>query len=257
MRPHLNEHFFLSASGLITPLPAWEYHVHSTHSDGSAPASEVIRHAVAMGIERLILTEHTEDDLVGSGDWFSRYVDDVRRLQEQWAGKIDIRLGLEVPVMDFAGSLDLTEAMLHEADFILGAVHAFPEKDWRSGYRNATEAIDIEFRASIGLLDNPLVDAIAHPGGVCNRYISSFPMDLFEAIVIRATERKIAVELNPAYHEPMQPYLDICRRHEALISPGSNAHDPSQIGDAIRVLENTLMRGIQTKTTIRPSRVPK
>ncbi|MEO5371239.1 MAG: PHP domain-containing protein [Magnetococcus sp. DMHC-1] len=240
MRPHLNDTFFLSATRLVSPLPLWEYHVHSTHSDGSAPAAEVVRHAVTLGIERLIFTEHTEEELVGGGDWFSRYVDEIRHLQELWAGKIDIRLGLEVPVMDFAGSMDLTESMLREADFILGAVHAFPEGDWRSGYRNPTQAVDVEFRATMGLLDNPLVDAIAHPGGVCNRYITQFPMDLFATIVARATEHNIAVELNPAYHEPMAPYLDICRRHGALISPGANAHDPEQIGDAIQVLEMTL-----------------
>ncbi|MBF0175453.1 MAG: PHP domain-containing protein [Magnetococcales bacterium] len=241
MRPHLREDFFLQTTRLATPLPAWEYHVHSTHSDGSALASEVIRYAVGAGIKRIIFTEHTEDELVGSGDWFSRYVEEMRRLQAQWSGVIDIRLGLEVPVMDFAGTLDLTDHMLREADFILGAVHAFPEGDWRTGYRNPAQAVDVEFRASMGLLENPLVDAIAHPGGVCNRYISSFPMELFEAIVIRAAERRIAVELNPAYHEPMRPYLDICRRHGAMISPGSNAHDPVQIGDAVRVLESVLI----------------
>ncbi|MBF0623843.1 MAG: hypothetical protein HQL82_03445 [Magnetococcales bacterium] len=237
MHPEARAAFFLAADRLPDPLPAWEYHVHSRWSDGSADLATVVRVAVAMGLRRVVFTEHTEPGLTPGAGWFGTYAAEVRALAAAQAGVVDLRVGLEVPAMDYDGGLDLTAEMIEGTDFILGAVHALPERGCLGGRGNPRDAIDREFRALMGLLDNPLVDALAHPGGVCQRYVAPFPMELFEAVVEKAAVRGVAIELNPAYQEPMQPYFDLCRRHGALISPGSNAHRPEEMGLALQVLE--------------------
>ncbi|MBF0164032.1 MAG: PHP domain-containing protein [Magnetococcales bacterium] len=217
-------------------LPRWEYHLHSDFSDGASSVAEGIATARARGIERLIFTEHTEPELVHRSDWFTHYADTVRSLRDAVAGEMEVVLGLEVPLVDFDGTLLADARMLEEAEFILGAVHAYPGQGWNLAGIDPALAIELEFQGLMTLAEHPLVDAIAHPGGVCEKYVTPFPLALFERVVERAKAFGKAIELNPAYHEPMGPYLEICRRHGVLISPGSNAHHPDHIGLAWRVL---------------------
>lgn len=231
---------FLQAWDLPDPLPRWEYHAHSTFSDGHASLVQVTEVARQLGITRLIFTEHTEPELTRGKGWFRQYVEGIRALRQDLASQdapLEIGIGLEVPVVDARGSLGMTEEMVAETEFILGAVHAYPGVGWAMDQLTPDEAIALEFTALMQLAENPLVDAIAHPGGICQVYITPFPMSLFEEVVIRATQNGIAIEINPAYQKPVAPYLDICRRHGAWVVPGSNAHHPVQLGDAWRAME--------------------
>lgn len=220
----------------VQAAPAWEYHVHSQFSDGSAPVAALIDQARTVGMTRLIFTEHTEPGLVDGTGWFSRYWREVTHLRLLEKSGMEILIGLEVPITDFRGGLVLDADMAEKAEFILGAVHAYPGHAFNSASLSAEQSIDLEFKGLMSLAENPRIDAIAHPGGVCHKYITPFPLSLFEEVVRKATRHGIAIELNPAYQEPLAPYLDICRRHDALISPGSNAHGPEEIGRAWKEL---------------------
>lgn len=233
-----NEWFF-QADQPIAQLPKWEYHVHSRYSDGSAPLVDGIATARDRGIERLIFTEHTEPELTAGQGWFTDYAETIRMLRWAVADEMEVVIGLEVPLLDFSGRLMATGEMLREAEFILGAVHAYPGHGWDLTGIDPERAIDLEFRSLMTLADHPLIDAIAHPGGVCTRYVTPFPMELFEEVVIRAKARGKAIELNPAYHQPMAPFLKICHKHGVWISPGSNAHNLDEIGSAFQTLRNT------------------
>ena len=227
-------------SGSDDHCPPWEYHAHSRFSDGSATVATVIAQAEKAGITRLIFTEHTEPDLTTGTDWFQRYIAEVRQ-QRQGRG-LQVAVGLEVPITDYGGSLLMDPEMAEPLDFLLGAVHAYPGHGWDVGLLEPQRAVEMEYRGLMALAENPHIDAIAHPGGVCHKYATPFPLELFETVVKKATSNGIAIELNPGYHDPMAPYLAICRRHGALISPGSNAHHPHEIGRAWRILEELMAK---------------
>ncbi|MBF0270973.1 MAG: PHP domain-containing protein [Magnetococcales bacterium] len=235
----VTQEWFYPADRPLAQLPRWEYHVHSDFSDGASSVSKTMAVARAKGIERLIFTEHTEPELVAGPGWFERYARTVRDLRRSEAGGMEVVLGLEVPILDLEGNLLATEEMLTESEFILGAVHAYPGYGWDLSGIDPARAIDLEFRSLLALIDHPRVHAIAHPGGVCSKYVTPFPMALFEEVVIRAKAQGKGLELNPAYHYPMGPFLEICRRHGVLLAPGSNAHHPDEIGLAWKVLRET------------------
>ncbi|MBF0340012.1 MAG: hypothetical protein HQL95_03510 [Magnetococcales bacterium] len=231
--------WFYPADQPMEQLPCWEYHLHSDFSDGASPVVEGVLAARALGVERLIFTEHTEPELVAGPGWFERYVETIRHVRGVVAGAMEVRIGLEVPLLDFDGRILATDAMLDTAEFILGAVHAYPGHGWDLTGIDPGRAIALEYRGLMTLAEHPRVHAIAHPGGVCGKYVTPFPMSLFEDVVIRAKANGKAIELNPAYHQPMGPYLEICRRHGVLLSPGSNAHHLDNIGLAWAVLRHT------------------
>ncbi|MBF0125790.1 MAG: PHP domain-containing protein [Magnetococcales bacterium] len=230
------EELFYPANRPISRLPFWEHHVHSDFSDGAAPVAEVLARARARGIKRLIMTEHTEPELVAGPGWFPAYVEAVTRLRRPMAEEMTVLIGVEVPILDFSGHLLINQEMLDVVEFVLGAVHAYPGHGWNLETLQPERAIELEYRALLCLARHPLVDAIAHPGGVCHKYVTPFPMELFDDVVCQATANGKAIELNPAYQEPMAPYLEICRKRGALLSPGSNAHRPEDMGMAWEVL---------------------
>lgn len=239
---------FFSASHMGTqPVPNWEYHIHSRFSDGSSTLTALIHRARARGVTRLIFTEHTEPELVDGPGWFNLYWQEGTRLRLQHPTEMDILFGLEVPITDFAGGLLMNAHMAETAEFILGAVHAYPGHGWAMADLPPEQAIELEFKGLMALAENPLVDAIAHPGGVCQKHVTPFPLSLFEEVVRKATSNNIAIELNPAYQSPLTPYLEICCRHNALISPGSNAHHQEEIGWAAHELKK-----LQTKSAVFP-----
>ncbi|MBF0461788.1 MAG: hypothetical protein HQL87_10365 [Magnetococcales bacterium] len=260
-RPHLP--FFAADDMDKRPFPAWEYHVHSLFSDGSSSLATLINHARTQGITRLIFTEHTEPDLVDGPDWFKPYWREATRLRllEKPPEKrkkassstkgMEILFGLEVPITDFGGGLLMSAEMAEKAEFILGAVHAYPGYGWTMGDLPPEQAIELEFKGLMALAENPRIDAIAHPGGICEKFAAPFPLSLFEEVVRKATSNGIAIELNPAYQEPLAPYLAVCRRHNALISPGSNVHHLEQIGRASHELST-----LQNKSTLDRHRHP-
>lgn len=232
-------HLFFTMDDISNAVPPLENHAHSDYSDGSSPLLTMVMTAVNRGIHQLIMTEHTEPDLTPGPGWFGRYMREGETIRKSLQ-KSDLQLimGLEVPITDFSGGLLWDTEMQEQAEFVLGAVHAYPGYGMDKSHLSPEEAIDLEYRGLLALLDNPHIDAIAHPGGFCQRYTAPFPRELFEKVVTIAVEREIAVELNPAYLSPMAPYVDICRQHNVMISPGSNAHSPEDIGRVHQVLSD-------------------
>lgn len=227
---------FVTARSLLATVPSWEYHVHTTWSDGLSSVAMAVAAGVAEGLTRLIFTEHTEPDLVQGGGWFFRYRAEVEEAARRHDGLLEVVAGLEIPVRDLRGTLDADDDLINGVGFVLGAVHAYPGHGWEVRTLAPGRAIELEYQALLGLVDNPRVDAIAHPGGICHHYVTPFPMELFDDVVQKATANGIAIELNPAYQMPMTPYLECCLRHNALISIGSNAHKPQAIGWARRAI---------------------
>ncbi|MGN7614618.1 PHP domain-containing protein [Magnetococcales bacterium HHB-1] len=224
---------FLSTNQPTTT--AWEYHAHSTISDGKASLEVMVQQAIQKGIKRLIFTEHTENELICCPNWFTQYQQTLRTLKQKYGHQIQLALGVETPVIDFEGTLYLENVKETEVEFILGAVHTYPGLQWEDmPHLSPEEAIEAEYQALLGLLDNPTIDAVAHPGGMCIHHVTPFPLTHFEQIVIKAVKKGKAIEINPAYHHPIKPFFDLCIKHGALISPGSNAHKPQQLGHAWR-----------------------
>lgn len=218
-------------------IPAWEFHVHTSYTDGRASVSECVKAAIDKGIERLVFTEHTEPWQAHDSDWFMKYVEDINRERDRFNDAIELLIGIEAPAISFDGELEMTSEMEKYAEFILGAAHRYPDLGKRRVQDlNTEEALEMEFNTLMALCKNPQVDAIAHIGATCSKYCGPFPLKLTREVVKSATASGKAIEINHGYHKPLEDYLNICVEEDALIIPGSNAHDPDWIGNVYRAL---------------------
>lgn len=117
-----------------------DYHVHTFrcgHAGGSS--RDFVERAVALGLSEIAFTDHiplyflaTEDrdpKLAMREDQFDGYLEEVRALRDEYAGRIPVRLGLEA---DYAeGREDELARWLSRADWdvVLGSVH-WVAGDW-------------------------------------------------------------------------------------------------------------------------------
>jgi len=224
--------YLMPAKILSNFVPRWDYHVHSNYSDGRNSIEEMILGAIKKQLTRMIFTEHTEPWLSTKDNWFSEYYKEISFYRDKYKGKIEVLIGIEAPAADLDEALEITSEMEKEAEFILGAAHRYPSLKKNSRVKDlvSEQAIEMEYETLLSLAQNKKIDAIAHLGGTCSKYVDEFPMDLAREVIRKATKNGIAIEINHVYHQPLKKFLSICVEENALVTLGSNAHSVDQLG---------------------------
>lgn len=101
------------------------YHTHSTFCDGKASPREMVEFALEHGFTALGFSGHSPLPFANrfSIKDYPGYCREIRSLQQEYAGRIDIRLGLEV---DYIPGLHEDFTPLKEQgglDYVIGSVH--------------------------------------------------------------------------------------------------------------------------------------
>jgi DNA polymerase (family 10) len=162
-----------------------DLHMHSTWTDGRASIEEMAAAAHKRGLKYIAITDHSKRVTMVGGL-------DAAKLRKQWAeiDKLNARLsgitvlkGVEVDILE-RGGLDLPDDVLAEADWVAASVHY--------GQQQSREQITARV---LGALENPHVDAIAHPTGRMLLQRKPYAIDM-EAVMRAAREHGKMLELN-------------------------------------------------------------
>jgi len=147
-----------AASGTLPELIGIEdlrgdLHCHTTASDGTASIEEMAIAARDAGYEYLAITDHSAS--FGFGDDLSedRLKEHVERIRATGVEGIELLAGSEVNILP-DGSLDYSDEVLAELDWIVASVH--------SSFRMASDAMT---ERMIRAIEHPLVDVLGHPSG--------------------------------------------------------------------------------------------
>ena len=205
-----------------------DWQVHTTWSDGRADVRGTLEAAHERGLTAIALTEHVRRDTT----WFGDFASAVRTEARAVPG-MDVYVGCEAKALDAEGTLDVTDEIRAQCDLVLGVVHRFP--DGRGGFwsfqRLDWEACaEMEWRLTHGLLRAAPIDVLGHPGGMTQRWFGRYPAALFRKMLAASGERGIAVEINSSYVADWEGFLDLCEEVNPLVSIGSDAHGPEELG---------------------------
>lgn len=197
-------------------------HVHSTWSDGGAPARAMAETAIALGHDYMVLTDHSARLTIAHGLNEARLrsqLDEVRALNEELA-PFRILTGMEVDILE-DGALDLSEPMLGELDIVVASVH--------SKFRMPREEMT---RRMVLAVASPHVDILGH---CTNRKVSGggrAPVQFDPEIVFAACSQfDTAVEINcrPERQDPPEELLALALDWECHIAISTDAHAPGQM----------------------------
>jgi DNA polymerase (family 10) len=190
-------------------------HCHTNYSDGTVTVAQWAEACHAAGYEWVGITDHSQSSAYAGG----LHSDDVVR-QHAEIESVDRSLdgfrvlkGVEADIMA-DGSLDYGPEVLDRFDFVIGSIHS------RFGMTE-TEMTDRVLKA----MDDPHMTILGHPTGRLLLAREPYPIDI-EAILRRAAERGVAVEVNADPHRLDLDWRLVRQAGEmgVTISIGADAH---------------------------------
>lgn len=225
------------------------YHNHTSWSDGSASAADLVAAAARMGVGELGLSDHHVLHPSGRAPCWSmdpcrlgEYVAELRSL----AGPMPLRVGLEVDWFPGHGAEIEGALRPHELDYVIGSVHEVlgvsvdgSARVWEELGPDAREAVHRAYWEALeGLACSGLFDIVAHLD--LTKKFGFRPRSDLRIPVARALDAIAAaglvVEVNTAgWHKPCaeaypsSELLRECRRRGIEATISADAHEPAHL----------------------------
>jgi len=208
----------------LRALVRGDCHTHSDWSDGGSPIAEMAQAAINVGLDYIVLTDHSPRLTVANGlspQRLRRQLEVVRELNAELA-PFQILTGVEVDILD-DGSLDQEPELLDELDLVVASVHSKLRMDSEGMTRRMAVAVS-----------NPRVDVLGHctgrliTGGRGTRPPSQFDAELvFEAC--RQYDTAVEINSRPERRDPPGDLLDLALETGCVFSIDTDAHAPGQL----------------------------
>ncbi|HXG71180.1 MAG TPA: DNA polymerase/3'-5' exonuclease PolX [Gemmatimonadaceae bacterium] len=195
-------------------------HCHSTWSDGTATIAEMAEAARERGWSYIGISDHSEAAFYAGGikrDQIAAQHDEIDALNE---GYSDFRIlkGIEADILA-DGRLDYGAETLARFDYVIGSIHSRFSMDG-----------DEMTRRVLAALDDPHLTILAHPTGRLLLSREPYALDV-EAVIARATERGVAVELNADPHrlDLDWRYCRMARESGTMVEIGPDSHSTASL----------------------------
>ncbi|MEM7537473.1 MAG: histidinol-phosphatase [Chloroflexota bacterium] len=247
----------------------YDSHMHTplcNHAKGEPEEYAAV--AELLGLKGIIFTCHNpiDDSRWGRGrmrvDQLDTYVRIVARAREAWAGRVDVRLGLEC---DYAPGMEpWLNKLLRKAEFhhILGSVHPHnPRYKERFFHGNMIEFQKTYFEHLAMAAETRLFDTISHPDLVKNVSPPEWnPDNIMDAIgrsLDRIAAAGTAMELNTSGLNKKVPEMNPgpnilaeMRKRNIPVVVNSDAHKPERVADKFDEAFKLLSQAGYTHTNI-------
>jgi len=207
--------------GLAAELKG-DLHSHSEWSDGTTSIQAMARGAAGVGLEWVVLSDHSPSLRIANGLSAERLIEQLEIVEALNAdGDLGIRIlpGIEVDILE-DGSLDQTPEMLERLDVVVASVH--------SKLRAPERAMTARMLRAIA---DPLTNVLGHcTGRLVKGSRGTRPQSTFdaEAVFAACAEHEVAVEINsrPERQDPPDELIAMANDAGCLFSIDSDAHAP-------------------------------
>ena len=240
-----------------------DYHIHThfcKHADGKM--DDYVEHALDIGLKEIGFSGHMpvmpEPQFCMDFEELPYYVDSVHELRERYKGRIDIRLGCEMDIVE--NRIDDIKSIIssYPFDYVIGSIHYLDGWPFDQGqYSDRFEEDDIDeiyerfFDAVIRMIETQLFDIAGHIDIMkCLGYRPERTLTHhYERVASVLKSCDIAVEVNTGGIDkpcrepyPSEEFLRILHRFEIPVTAGSDAHSSGDVGRyfdrALRMLES-------------------
>jgi len=197
-----------------------DLHTHTLASDHAySTLMELITEAANKGLKGIAITDH--GPALPDAPCMMHF-NNLKSIPRMVNGVLTLR-GVEANLIDFEGNLDIPQNLLSLLDWVIVSIHA-----------DCFEAGTVEehTRAWLGVVRNPLVDVIGHPGN------GDYMFD-YEQVIIEAKKYNKLIEINNhsfIHGVRMGSVANcpeiarLCKKHQVSVVVNSDAHFATQVG---------------------------
>jgi putative hydrolase len=211
------------AAGLRAQLKG-DLHSHTEWSDGTTPIGTMARAAQLVGLEYLVISDHSPNLTIANGLSAERLQQQLEVLDEldaanEASGGIRLLSGIETDIL-LDGTLDQTPEMLDRLDVVVASVHS----------KLRTESREMTQRMLRAIAD-PRMNVLGHcTGRLVEGSRGTRPQSTFDAKAVFAAcaEHDVAVEINsrPERQDPPDDLIQLALDAGCLFSIDTDAHAP-------------------------------
>lgn len=241
-----------------------DMHMHTWFStDSEACPRDMADEAVRKGLKTICFTDHFDKDDLEWGEEgifdVDAYFAEMQKLQEEYAGKLNIRIGIELGLRTYLKDYYEELTKKYPFDFVIGSVHNVPYKKDAEGnilytdpaaeklftdrtdkeaYRLMMETTLENVRTSDCFQTLGHLDYVVRYGKSREKeYSYTDYADIIDEILKLLIEKEKGLEVNSAglkYGLPFaHPHPDVLKRYRELggeiITIGADAHKPEHI----------------------------
>lgn len=241
-----------------------DMHMHTWFStDSEACPRDMADEAVRKGLKTICFTDHFDKDDLEWGEEgifdVDAYFVEMQKLQEEYAGKLNIRIGIELGLRTYLKDYYEELTKKYPFDFVIGSVHNVPYKKDAEGnilytdpaaeklftdrtdkkaYRLMMETTLENVRTSDCFQTLGHLDYVVRYGKSREKeYSYTDYADIIDEILKLLIEKEKGLEVNSAglkYGLPFaHPHPDVLKRYRVLggeiITIGADAHKPEHI----------------------------
>ncbi|MBV9324653.1 MAG: DNA polymerase/3'-5' exonuclease PolX [Chloroflexi bacterium] len=218
-----------------------DLHLHTRLTDGSSTIAEMVAACAARGYEYMAITDHSQALGVTGGlteDELRVEHEQIRALQSQHPS-MRLLCGVEVDI-HIDERLDCSDAFLESCDVVVASIHSALQKPR-----------DVQTSRLIAAIENPHVDAIAHPTGRLLGKRPGYEIDL-GAVLDALARTGTAIEVSG---QPQRLDLDADGIRAAidrgvLLLLNTDSHAADQVSGLMRYAVGTARRGGATADSI-------
>lgn len=252
-----------------------DMHMHTWFStDSEACPCDMADEAVRKGLKTICFTDHFDKDDLEWGEEgifdVDAYFVEMQKLQEEYAGKLNIRIGIELGLRTYLKDYYEELTKKYPFDFVIGSVHNVPYKKDAEGnilytdpaaeklftdrtdkeaYRLMMETTLENVRTSDCFQTLGHLDYVVRYGKSREKeYSYTDYADIIDEILKLLIEKEKGLEVNSAglkYGLPFaHPHPDVLKRYRELggeiITIGADAHKPEHIAHDFAKAEEIL-----------------
>lgn len=241
-----------------------DMHMHTWFStDSEACPRDMADEAVRKGLKTICFTDHFDKDDLEWGEEgifdVDAYFVEMQKLQEEYAGKLNIRIGIELGLRTYLKDYYEELTKKYPFDFVIGSVHNVPYKKDAEGNilytdpaaeklftdRTDKEAYRLMMETTLeNVRTSDCFQTIGHLDYVVRygksrekEYSYTDYADIIDEILKLLIEKEKGLEVNSAglkYGLPFaHPHPDVLKRYRELggeiITIGADAHKPEHI----------------------------
>ena len=238
-----------------------DFHMHTEFStDSSVSVRTMLDEAVERGLKTVCITDHLDvdyppDEELGDAPFLfdlERYFSELTALREEYSGRLDVRIGVELGLQPHLGKTCGELAGKYPFDFVIGSLHLIHGMDPYYGTifegRTDAEVYREAFRETIRCLENiSSFDVLGHLDyvvryGRCQAQEYSYRefADEIDEILKMLVSAGKGLEMNMAGIKYglgfTNPHPEVLRRYRELggeiVTVGADAHQPEHTGYA-------------------------
>lgn len=235
-----------------------DFHMHTAFStDSDTPARAMVERAIEKGLSVICITDHWDEDYpfceeLGEDAFLfdlDAYFRELHALQEEYAERIDVRIGIELGMQPHLGAAYRKMVRQHPFDFVIGSVHVVNGTDPYYGEifagQTDEEAYRETFRVTLENLKNiEDFDVLGHIDYVVRygkhqaaEYSYQKFAPLLDEILKMVIQKGKGIELNTAGLKYglgfAHPHPEVLKRYWELggeiITIGADGHKPEHI----------------------------